>query len=95
MARTHGIRGTYTAGCRCDACCSANTAYMSKYRREYSTATPRPAWRNSRLWEPWEDDLVSDYTKSAQQIADMLERTLVAVTNRRRILNARRNKKSM
>ena len=29
---THGKRGTYTTGCRCDACVEANRVYMRRYR---------------------------------------------------------------
>lgn len=30
-ARTHGKRATYRAGCGCDPCCAANTAYYREY----------------------------------------------------------------
>lgn len=29
---THGKRGTYTLGCRCEACVLANKTYMRRYR---------------------------------------------------------------
>lgn len=29
---THGKRGTYTKGCRCEACVLANKVYMRRYR---------------------------------------------------------------
>lgn len=92
MSKTHGTRYAYNSGCRCDECRSANAAYMAQYRREVSTQNTHPAWRSNRRWEPWEDELASDYMKSAQQIADMLERTPSAVSNRRRYLATRRNK---
>lgn len=86
MSKTHGTRYSYTAGCRCDECRQANTTYMARYRRD----RPKPtAWRNKRPWEPWEDDIVRDYSKSAWQIAETLERTPAAVGNRRRVLCAR------
>ena len=88
--KTHGTRTTYNAGCRCEKCRQANTTYMSKYLRERSTATA-PAHRNKCPWQPWEDNQARDYTKSARQIAQILERTPTAVENRRRILLARKN----
>ena len=30
--RTHGIRATYNAGCRCDACRMAEADYRAAYR---------------------------------------------------------------
>lgn len=91
MSKTHGTRYAYTAGCRCDECRSANNTYMANYRRDKPKPTAR---RNNRQWEPWEDELALNYSKSACQIADMLERTPAAVSNRRHTLTARRiNKK--
>ena len=87
MSKKHGTRYRYNAGCRCDECRSANNAYMAQYRRE---RPPQPAWRTNRRWRFWEDELALDYSKSAWQIADMLERTPTAVSNRRRVLLARR-----
>ena len=46
--------------------------------------------RQARLWRAWEDELASDYTKSAYQIGLMLGRTASAVTNRRRVLLTQR-----
>ena len=92
MSRAHGTRSSYTAGCRCDECRTANNTYMHKYYHERLATPSWTPWRNSRAWEPWEDALVKDKTKTAIQIAIMLERTQAAVKNRRRILNARRNK---
>jgi hypothetical protein len=91
MSKTHGTRYAYIAGCRCDECRSANTTYMARYRRD----KPKPTfWRNNRRWEPWEDELALDYSKSAWQIADTLQRTPAAISNHRRVLIARRiNKK--
>ena len=54
-------------------------------------ANTQPAWRKNRPWEPWEDDLVYTPTKTVWEIADMLERTPAAVSNRRCILKARQN----
>lgn len=88
MKKTHGTRTTYTRGCRCEECRNSNNAYMSQY---YHDRPKLPAPRSKSAWEPWEDDLASDYTKSAWQIAQILERTPTAVTNRRRVLLARRN----
>lgn len=91
MNKTHGTRYTYTAGCRCDECRKANNTYMDRYRRDKAKPT---YWRNNRLWEPWEDELALDYSKSAWQIAETLERTPSAVTRRRSALKACRiNKK--
>ena len=87
MSKTHGTRYAYISGCRCDECRKVNTTYMAHYRRDTPKATP---WRNKRRWEAWEDDLARDYTLSAWQIAEMLERTPAAVANRRRVLIARR-----
>ena len=33
MSAEHGTRARYLAGCRCDACRAANTAYVMAYRR--------------------------------------------------------------
>ena len=91
MSKTHGTRYAYTAGCRCDECRNANNTYMARYWRDKTKPT---SWRNHRRWESWEDELVRDYSKSAWQIADMLERTPAAVSRRRSVINARRiNKK--
>lgn len=90
MSNTHGTRSAYTAGCRCDECRKANNTYMARYRRD---KTKPISWRNNRRWEPWEDELALDYSKSAWQIADMLERTPAGVAERRRTLGARRNNK--
>ena len=85
MSKTHGTRYAYTTGCRCDECRSANNAYMSRYRRNKPRST---SWRSHRGWEPWEDELAADYSLTAEQIADMLERTPAAVAMRRRVLRA-------
>lgn len=87
MTKTHGTRTTYTKGCRCEDCRKANTTYMSQY---YHGRPKLPAQRNKRVWEAWEEELASDYTKSAWEIAQMLGRTPSAVANRRRALLARR-----
>ena len=86
--KTHGTRTTYNRGCRCEDCRKANNTYMSKY---YHNCPKPPTNRSKRAWEPWEDELVSDYTKTARQVAQILERTPSAVTNRRRVLLARKN----
>lgn len=88
MAKTHGTRYTYITGCRCEKCRKANNTYMASYLRDKTKST---SWRNNRRWEAWEDELALDYSKSAWQIAETLERTPAAVSNRRRILLARRN----
>lgn len=91
MSKTHGTRYAYITGCRCDECRKANKVYMASYRRAKTNPT---SWRNNHRWEPWEDELALDYSKSAWQIADKLERTPAAVAGRRRVLIARRiNKK--
>lgn len=88
MSKTHGTRYAYIAGCRCDECRKANSTYMATYRQ----AKTKPiCWRNKRRWEPWEDELALDYSKSAWQIAEMLERTPIAVAEHRSVLKARRN----
>ena len=87
MRKTHGTRYAYTAGCRCEECRKANNTYMACYRQD---KTKPISWRNKRRWEPWEDELAADYSKSAWQIAATLERTPAAVSNRRRVLLARR-----
>ena len=91
MKNTHGTRTTYTAGCRCDKCRTANSTYMNRYRQRQLDKTTRHSWRNKNRWEAWEDELTLDYSKTAWQIADMLERTPAAVANRRRTLLARKN----
>lgn len=94
MSKTHGTRYAYITGCKCDECRKANNTYMAKYRREHTKPDSQHAWRNNRRWEAWEGELALDYSKSAWQIAEMLERTPAAVSNRRRTLIARRiNKK--
>lgn len=92
MSETHGTRPLYNMGCRCADCRRANNAYMAEYQRRLAEPCSAPSRRTNRLWEPWEDDLVRDYTLTAWQIADMLERTPAAVANRRRVLHAYRNK---
>lgn len=91
MSKTHGTRYTYITGCRCVECRKANTTYTARYRQ----AKTKPlSWRKNRRWEPWEDELALDYSKSAWQIAETLKRTPAAVAEHRRALKARRiNKK--
>ena len=90
MGKTHGTRATYTSGCRCDECRNANNTYMSRYRRERTKPDSQHAWRNKRRWEDWEDELALDYSKTAWQIAETLERTPAAVAERRTVLNTLR-----
>ena len=89
MSKTHGTRYTYTAGCKCDECRKANNTYMAHYRQDNTKPT---FWRKNRRWEPWEDELALDYSYAAWQIAETLERTPAAVTERRKVLIARRIK---
>ena len=91
MSKTHGTRYAYTSGCRCTECRKANNTYMIQYYRKKNASPSWRAWRNAQRWEPWEDNLVKDYTLSACQIAEMLERTTSAVVNRRRTIKARHN----
>ena len=91
MNKTHGTRYTYTTGCRCTECRKANNAYMAQYYRKKTASPSWRAWRSSQRWELWEDNLVKDYTLSARQIAEMLERTTSAVINRRRAIKAYKN----
>ena len=88
MSKAHGTRYAYTSGCRCAQCRQANNTYMTQYHRKKTTSPSWRAWRNNQRWEPWEDDLAKDYTLSARQIAEMLERTTSAVINRRRAIKA-------
>ena len=90
MSKTHGTRYAYISGCRCVECRKANSTYMACYRQD---KTKPISWRKNRRWEPWEDELALDYSKSACQIAETLERTPAAVSSRRRTLIARRNNK--
>ena len=94
MSKTHGTRTTYIAGCRCEDCRKANNTYMAQYRRRQLDTSTRHSWRNKRRWEDWEDELALDYSKTAWQIADMLQRTPAAVAERRRtLLTPRTNQK--
>lgn len=87
--KTHGTRYSYNTGCRCRECRNANNTYLAKYQRERIKSTPQYNQRKFHPWEPWEDELAADYTKTAWQIAEILKRTHAAVTNRRRNLLAR------
>jgi hypothetical protein len=40
--RTHGARSTYKAGCRCEQCTKAQSAYNAKKRKEAVEAEPAP-----------------------------------------------------
>lgn len=86
MTKKHGTRYNYIKGCRCEDCRKANNTYMSQY---HHNRPKLPAQRNNRAWQPWEDILASNYTKSAWEIAQILERTPMAVSNRRRVLLTR------
>ena len=88
MSKTHGTRYAYITGCRCDECRIANNTYMATYRRNQPKGSTPHGWRSNRPWEPWEDELAADYSKRAWQIAEILERTPAAVSNRRRVLTA-------
>lgn len=48
--RTHGIRNTYQAGCRCEQCRAANTARSRGYRRAKGIG-PRRARVDHRIEE--------------------------------------------
>lgn len=90
MAKTHGTRYCYISGCKCEECRKANSTYIAKYRHKRAKLASQYSPRTRRAWAPWEDELTSDYTKTTQQLALILGRTASAVTNRRRILLARR-----
>lgn len=87
MSKTHGTRYAYTTGCRCEECRKANNTYMARYRQDKPKPTSR---RNKRRWEAWEDELALDYSRSAWQIAEKLERTPAAVAEHRRVLATHR-----
>lgn len=102
MPRTHGLRSTYVAGCRCDQCRAANRNYtrlksritdLTNAHREAQRAAQKAsletATRSHRPWEPWEDDAAGDYSRSVLEIARELGRSCASVRNRRAIKGLR------
>lgn len=79
----HGtISGYENWGCRCDVCSSAE----AEHRRIRFEIPEQTNPRRAEKWMPAEDDLVSDYSLTARQIAIMLNRTISSVNARRRTL---------
>lgn len=102
MPRTHGLRATYVAGCRCDKCRGANREYGRKKpritdltpahreaQRAAQEASVEAATRSHRPWEQWEDDLAADYSQPVPEIARRLRRTVSSVRNRRSVKKLR------
>jgi hypothetical protein len=102
MPRTHGLRSTYVAGCRCDQCRAANREYGRKKsritdltpahreaQRAAQEASVEAATRSHRPWEHWEDEVAGDYSRSISEIAADLGRTVSSVRNRRAVKGLR------
>lgn len=103
MPRTHGLRATYVAGCRCDQCREASRAYNAARASRITDLKPihkeklqaaqkasqESAERTHRPWETWEDDLAADYSRSISEIAADLGRTVASVRNRRAVKGLR------
>ena len=102
MPRTHGLRSTYVAGCRCDQCRAANREYGRKKsritdltpahreaQRAAQEASVGAATRSHRPWEPWEDEVAGDYSLPVPEIARKLGRTVSSVRNRRAVKGLR------
>nr|DAV76253.1 MAG TPA: DNA-directed RNA polymerase subunit alpha [Caudoviricetes sp.] len=102
MPRTHGLRSTYVAGCRCDQCRAANREYGRKKsritdltpahreaQRAAQEASVEAATRSHRPWEQWEDEVAGDYSRSISEIAADLGRTVSSVRNRRAVKGLR------
>jgi hypothetical protein len=102
MPRTHGLRSTYVAGCRCDQCRAANREYGRKKsritdltpahreaQRAAQEASVEAATRSHRPWEQWEDEAAGDYSRSISEIAADLGRTVSSVRNRRAVKGLR------
>lgn len=102
MPRTHGLRSTYVAGCRCDQCRAANREYGRKKsritdltpahreaQRAAQEASVEAATRSHRPWEQWEDEVAGDYSLSVSEIAARLGRSCSSVRNRRAVKGLR------
>lgn len=103
MPRTHGLRATYVAGCRCDKCREASRAYNAARASRITDLKPihkeklqaaqkasqESAERTHRPWETWEDDLAADYSQPVPEIARKLGRTVSSVRNRRAVKKLR------
>lgn len=102
MPRTHGLRSTYVAGCRCDQCRAANREYGRKKsrltdltdahreaQRAAQEASVEAATRSHHPWEQWEDEVAGDYSRSISEIAADLGRTVSSVRNRRAVKGLR------
>ena len=102
MPRTHGLRSTYVAGCRCDQCRAANREYGRKKsritdltpahreaQRAAQEASVEAATRSHRPWEKWEDEVAGDYSRPISEIAADLGRTVSSVRNRRAVKGLR------
>lgn len=103
MPRTHGLRATYVAGCRCDKCREASRAYNATRASRITDLKPihkerlqaeqkasqASATRTHRPWETWEDDLAADYSQPVLEIARQLGRTASSVRNRRAVKKLR------
>jgi hypothetical protein len=55
VAKNHGTRQRYGAGCRCDDCKAAQCAYQRRYREQKANGLTRPL-----------SPLVNDYTSPAE-----------------------------
>lgn len=99
----HGTWSGYTRGCRCQKCRAQGAArrrgrlpqlreYLADNRErlaQQQSISKEAAVRNGRPWEPWEDEIAGDYSRTVPDIAAQLQRSTSAVRNRRRIAKLR------
>lgn len=60
-ARPHGVRRTYTLGCRCEECCQANRDYKNTYHAQKRSGIEPQSYHHVptsrlRVEQPWRED---------------------------------------
>lgn len=82
----HGISGRVNYLCKCEVCAAAQRDAVSKWQRSTNDKLLGRAHRHNSQWSGPEMELAARSDLSAQQVGDMIGRTLWAVSTMRRRL---------